>query len=98
MLLVTFFAFQGLSSLSPQTALICFVFGSVAFMIVQGGIGLYPAIIAETLTLYGITFTLGYAVGWVSWSVQQIMIILLGFLSLILASLFSKKNGKIRSN
>jgi len=98
MVLVVFYAFDGLGHLTPMTALSCLVFGSVAFMIVQGGIGLYPAIIAETLGLYGVSFTLGYAAGWIGWSVQQIMIIILGLLSLILASLFRKKNGKITTN
>lgn len=87
---VCFFAFDGLSDLSPMAAFTCLVFGTVAFMLVQGGIGLYPVIIAETLSLYGAPETLGYAAGWVGWSVQEVMIIIFGVLSLVLVA-FNKK-------
>ncbi len=95
---VCFFAFDGLAHLSPKVAFVCLVFGTFAFMLVQGGIGLYPLIITGTLSLYGISETLGSAAGWVGWSIQEVLILIVGFLSLILASLNSKKDEKIRNN
>ncbi len=85
-----FFAFDGLANLTPMAAFTCLVFGTVAFMLVQGGIGLYPVIIAETLSLYGAPETLGYAAGWAGWTVQELMIVIFGTLSLIIVA-FNKK-------
>jgi uncharacterized protein (TIRG00374 family) len=89
---VCFFAFDGLANLSPSVAFVCLVFGTVAFMLVQGGIGLYPVIIAGVLGLFGVSNLLGYAAGWVGWSVQEGMILILGLLSLLMASLNKKKH------
>lgn len=75
-----------------------FVFATIGVMIVQGGIGIYPAIVAETLLLYQIPETKGYAMGWLLWTGQTVMLILAGIISLILLPLVNKKtNGKDRS-
>lgn len=94
---VCFFAFDGLVNLSPMAAFTCLVFGTVAFMLVQGGIGLYPVIISETLGLYGVEDTLGYAAGWVGWSVQEIMIVIFGVISLIIVAFNKTKSNEIES-
>lgn len=86
-----FFAFDFLIHLGPLPAFSCLVFGSIGFMIAQGGIGAYPLIIAETLVLYGVEYNAGLAAGWIGWSVQTLMILVFGFGSLILAS-FAKKS------
>lgn len=98
MTLVAFYAFDGLSHLPISAAFSCFNFGTIAFMLVQGGIGIYPAIIAETLKLYDAPFIVAYAAGWVGWSIQTITIILLGLFSLIMASVTKNKNGSSNSN
>ncbi|MFZ4520712.1 MAG: lysylphosphatidylglycerol synthase transmembrane domain-containing protein [Bacteroidales bacterium] len=94
MLYVCFFCFTDTSSLSPGAALSGLVLGSVGIMITPGGIGLYPAIIQETMLLYGIVRTTGLALGWISWTAQTSMILTLGGISLILLSFNNKKNGK----
>ncbi len=97
---VCFFAFDGLANLTPMAAFTCLVFGTVAFMLVQGGIGLYPVIIAETLSLYGTSDTLGYAAGWVGWTIQEFMIVIFGTLSLIIVAFHkkSKDDTNLRTN
>lgn len=89
-----FFAFDGLAGLTPMAAFTCLVFGTVAFMLVQGGIGLYPVIIAETLSLYGVPELLGYSAGWVGWSVQELMVVIFGALSLILVAFTKSKTNE----
>jgi len=89
-----FFAFDGLAGLTPTAAFTCLVFGTVAFMLVQGGIGLYPVIIAETLSLYGVPEILGYSAGWVGWSVQELMVVIFGVLSLILVAFNKTKTDE----
>jgi glycosyltransferase 2 family protein len=86
MLYVCFFCFDQTSSLGPGAGLSALVLGSIGIMITPGGIGLYPAIIQETLLLYGITNTTGLALGWIAWTAQTVMILALGGLSLILLS------------
>ncbi|MCX6277773.1 MAG: lysylphosphatidylglycerol synthase transmembrane domain-containing protein [Bacteroidetes bacterium] len=94
MIYVCFFCFPDTSSLSPGAGLSSLVLGSVGIMVTPGGIGLYPAIIQETLSLYGIVRTTGLALGWISWAAQTGMILLVGGLSLILLSFNKRPNGK----
>ncbi|MCK5856587.1 MAG: flippase-like domain-containing protein [Bacteroidales bacterium] len=71
------------------------VIGSIGIMITPGGIGLYPVLVAETLFLYGITKEsgTGIAIGWITWSAQTVMIIIVGAISLLIVSAHSKKNN-----
>lgn len=94
---VVFFSLKETSNLSMEAGLAILVFGSVGIMIVQGGIGIYPAIVAETLLLFSISSTTGYAMGWLIWSSQTIMILIAGVFSLLLLNTFNRKgNGKLQ--
>jgi len=97
MLYVCFFCFSDTSSLGAGAGLSSLVLGSVGIMITPGGIGLYPAIIQETLQLYGIARTTGLALGWIAWVAQTGMILLIGGISLILLSFNKHSNGNIRT-
>ena len=68
--------------------------GSVGIMITPGGIGLYPAIVKETLLLYGVLNTTGLALGWIAWTAQTIMILIVGGISLLLLSFSKAENEK----
>jgi glycosyltransferase 2 family protein len=94
MLYLVFFCFPTTSELSLGAGLSALVLGSIGIMITPGGIGLYPSIIQETLMLYGITNTIGLALGWIAWAAQTLMIILVGGTSLLLLSFNNKENGK----
>ena len=61
----------------------------------QGGIGAYQLIVQKTLLLYGINEVTGLAFGWLLWSVQTIMMFILGPVSL---SLLYITNKKVRKN
>ncbi|MBO7201557.1 MAG: flippase-like domain-containing protein [Bacteroidales bacterium] len=80
--------------LTLVSALMVYIFGSVGMMVTPGGIGLYPALIAETLAIYKITKPIGYALGWISWGVQQIVTLVFGMGYLIALPLMKKKNDK----
>ena len=94
MLYVCFFCFSETSHVGLGGALSSLVLGSVGIMITPGGIGLYPAIIQETLQLYGVVRTTGLALGWIAWAAQTGMIILIGSISLMLLSFNKKSHGK----
>ena len=49
--------------LTLVAALMVYIFGSVGMMVTPCGIGLYPALISETLAIYKITKPIGYAFG-----------------------------------
>lgn len=87
---VVFFSLEDTSNLGLDAGLAVLVFGSIGIMIVQGGIGIYPAIVAETLFIYAIASTTGYALGWLIWASQTVMILIAGVFSLLLLPLFNK--------
>jgi hypothetical protein len=90
---LVYFSLPETSHLGPDAGLATLVFGTIGIMVVQGGIGIYPAIVAETLLLYGVASTKGYALGWLIWSSQTLTIILLGVLSFILLPIYNKKKS-----
>ena len=91
---VPFFSLPETSHLGMDVGLAVLVFGSIGIIVVQGGIGIYPWIVAEILVLFAIPATKGYAMGWLLWTGQSLMIIGLGILSLTLLPLLNnKKNG-----
>ena len=96
---VVFFSLEETFGLGLDAGLTVLVFGSIGIMIVQGGIGIYPAIVAETLFLWNIPETRGYAMGWLIWASQTIMIIIAGVFSLILLPVLNKSiNDKTGSH
>lgn len=96
---IVFFSIPASSGMGLDAGLAVLVFGSVGFMVVQGGIGIYPAIVAETLVLYGVASAQGYALGWLIWTSQNLTIVLVGIISLVLLPLLnSRKHGEAGVN
>jgi hypothetical protein len=92
---VVFFSIADSSGLGLDAGLAVLVFGSIGIMVVQGGIGIYPAIVAETLVLYGVASVQGYALGWLIWTSQNLTIVIVGIISLILLPILNnRKNEK----
>jgi len=85
-------AFDFLQHLSPMPPFIILVVGAIGFMIAQGGLGAYPLFVAGILLLYNIDYAQGLAAGWIGWSAQTLMILIVGFASLILASFLKVEN------
>jgi uncharacterized protein (TIRG00374 family) len=90
---VVFWCLPETRSLSLIAGFAVFIFASIGIIIVQGGIGIYPAIVAATLSIYSIDETKGYAMGWLLWTGQTLMIIAAGLVSLALLPLINKKNN-----
>jgi uncharacterized protein (TIRG00374 family) len=91
MVWVCVFSLPETAHLGIGAGLSMLIFGSIGIMIVQGGIGIYPAIIAEVLLLYNIPTTTGYALGWLTWTAQTLMIVVAGFASLIILPIIQKR-------
>jgi hypothetical protein len=68
------------------------IVGSVGIIATPGGIGAYPALVASALSVYGVDAkTHGQAFGWVSWSVQMGIVVILGVLSIIILPIVNNK-------
>lgn len=87
-----FFCFDQTASLGLNVALSALVLGSFGIMLVPGGIGIYPVIISQTLLIFSIAKTTGYALGWIAWSSQTGLIIIFGLISLAILPLIRKKH------
>jgi uncharacterized membrane protein YbhN (UPF0104 family) len=90
---VGFFALESTSEVPLAGVFAGFIAGSVGIILVQGGIGAYPAFVALITSIYmaapeggGLIRPDALAMGWLLWGVQTAMIIALGGLSLLLAS------------
>jgi len=85
------FAVPGASIISFGQILVAFVVGSFAISITNGGIGVYPIAIGAVLALYGINQQTGEAFGWVIWSSQTLLNLVIGSLSIFLLPIINKK-------
>jgi uncharacterized membrane protein YbhN (UPF0104 family) len=92
MFYVCFFSVNETADASLSAVLAAFVMGSLSIVFVQGGLGVFPIAIMETLMLYGISKTSALALGWILWSSQTLMIIILGVLSIPLLRWYNRNN------
>ena len=90
MFYVPFLALPETSDASFGAILASFVMASFSIVLVQGGIGVYPIAVAQTLALYGISYEAGFAMGWIIWVAQTLMIVGFGVASLVLMPLTNK--------
>lgn len=85
-------AFAETQMLGFDTAFVMYLFGSVGMMISQGGLGAYPVLIWQALALYGVGEVTGLACGWLLWSSQQALVLVVGLAYLVYFSLIKKKS------
>lgn len=90
MFYVCIFAIPETASIPFSTVIMGFIFGSVATGFTNGGIGAFPISIQTVLFLYGIDKGAGAALGWIIWTSQTLLTILLGLLSYLLLHFFNK--------
>ncbi|PIE48259.1 MAG: TIGR00374 family protein [Flavobacteriales bacterium] len=57
----------------------------------NGGLGTFPLAVKEVLSLYGVNANEGWAFGWLLWSTETILVLVLGVISLIGIPLYNKK-------
>jgi uncharacterized protein (TIRG00374 family) len=88
---VIFMAFGETSHLGVKAGLAVLMFGTLGVIFTPGGIGAYPLLVTQVLlSLYGIREEMGTAFGWVTWTSQFVLILVLGLLSLVLLPLFNR--------
>lgn len=89
-----FYALPETTAVPLAGVLAGFVAGAVGIVLVQGGIGVYPAFVALIVSIYmlppiggGLIRPEALAMGWLLWLVQTLMLIILGGVSLLLLAL-----------
>ncbi|MEO5776438.1 MAG: lysylphosphatidylglycerol synthase transmembrane domain-containing protein [Flavobacterium sp.] len=90
MFYVAIFALPETAGISFDIVIMGFIFGSLAVGFSNGGLGAYPFSIALIFSLYGITKDVGTAFGWLVWTSQTILAVLLGLISYVLLPVLNR--------
>lgn len=91
MFYVCVFTIPETSDIAFSIVIMGFIFGSVAIGFTNGGIGAFPISIQTVLLLYGINKGAGAALGWIIWTSQTMLTIILGLSSYLLLHFFNKR-------
>ena len=91
MLYIVKFSMPETFSLGFEPIFIAFIAGAIAMIITNGGIGAYPLAIASIINQYEVSYEIALAFGWIVWTSQTIMIVLLGSLSFVFLPILNKK-------
>ena len=89
----TSMAFFELHEVAFYQFMISFTLAALSIMLSNGGIGIYPLAVEESLGWYGVQSTTGLAFGWVSWLSQTMMVIIFGGLSLFILPFINRKKS-----
>jgi len=94
MFYITTFALPELDNISIGAILIAFIAASFSIAVTNGGIFVYPLAVQAAFSLFGISETIGNAIGWIMWSSQTLMLIVLGVLSFAFLPVYNRINKK----
>lgn len=92
---IIFQAFPETQGLGFKAAFALYLFGSVGMTFSQGGLGVYPKLVQMALALYAVSLEVGTAAGWLLWSSQQVVVIVVGLAYTIYFSVLKKKTNNI---
>jgi len=90
MFYITSFSLEETSSLPLAAILIGFISASFSIAATNGGIGSYPVAVYAAFSIFAIAKEPSIAFGWIMWSSQTFMIIVLGGLSLIYLPIYNR--------
>ncbi len=90
MFYVTIFALKETSNIGIGAVVIAFIFGSLTIGFTNSGFGFYPLVIAEIFVLYHVNKPAGIAFGWLVWTSQTILMIVLGGMSFLFLPILNR--------
>lgn len=90
---IGFYSMTDTVSLSWVPSLTILTFGSFAMIATQGGVGAYQLAVQKTLSFYQINEVSGLAFGWLLWSVQTFMLLVVGPIAMFLLFFLNRKKG-----
>jgi hypothetical protein len=86
------YALKETAHLGIAGAITTLAVGSIGMIITPGGIGAYPLLVAQLISLYGLdATTTGTASGWLLWTAQTFIILVGGLTCFALISRYNKK-------
>jgi uncharacterized protein (TIRG00374 family) len=95
MFYVTTFAFPELHNIPMTAVLIGFILASFSIAATNGGIGSFPEAVVIAFLLFDMAEDPSRAFGWIMWSTQTLVIIVLGGLSLIYLPIYNRKKTNL---
>ena len=93
MFYVTSKAFSELYEIGFLQLMISFTLAALSIVFSNGGIGIYPLAVEESLGWYGVQSATGLAFGWVMWLSQTMMVIIFGGLSLFILPFINRNKS-----
>lgn len=91
MFYVTTFALPELNNITIGAILVAFIAASFTIAATNGGIFVYPLAVMKALEVFGILSVPSLAFGWIMWTSQTIMIIILGTLSFVFLPIYNRQ-------
>lgn len=88
---ITLFVIPQTSNLSFEAIITAFVVGSIAIAFTNSGFGSYPFLLAKILLFYSVSETAGNAFGWIVWTSQMLLVLILGVLSFLFLPIFNRR-------
>ncbi|MBN4070555.1 flippase-like domain-containing protein [Olleya sp. AH-315-F22] len=98
MFYISTFAIDELENISFGAVLVAFIAASFTIAATNGGIVVYPLAVVAAFSIFNIPETPSLAFGWIIWSAQTFLIIILGSLSFIFLPIYNKKKTNIQIN
>ncbi|GAA4246434.1 lysylphosphatidylglycerol synthase transmembrane domain-containing protein [Winogradskyella damuponensis] len=95
MFYVTTFALPELQNIPIVAILIGFILASFSIAATNGGIGSFPEAVVIAFSLFGMADDPSRAFGWIMWSTQTLVIVVLGGLSLLYLPIFNRKKTTV---
>lgn len=93
MFYATTFALKATESITLGTTLVAFVIGSLVIAFTNGGFGFFPVLIAKIFFLYQIPLEAGNAFGWIVWTSQLVITVVLGIFAFLVLPIIRKKQN-----
>jgi glycosyltransferase 2 family protein len=91
-----FFALPGTAGLGQKECLTLLLFGTLGVIFAPGGLGAYPFILFTILHgTYGIDEASAFALPWLGWTSQFVLILVLGLISLIVLPVYNKDKNVV---
>ncbi len=78
-----------------SAAISCLAFASIGMILTPGGIGAYAFLLAKVLEINNVPYALGFANGTLQWFAQFIIILIVGFLSVILLPIYNRGRKQV---
>jgi glycosyltransferase 2 family protein len=91
MFYVTSLSVSGLNAVPVGAILVGFILATFSIAATNGGIGSYPEAIVIAFLLFGLSEDPSRAFGWIMWTSQTLMIIVLGGASLLYLPIYNRK-------